>query len=257
MGKYTDIVTEPTGMSKLLGKLELAHRVGDAARVARLHRRARRWIKRAKVSNRLVSKLKTKLKKSRKRGEITRCTTLLIRIVKAVSFALATEEMVKTGEVVQMEGVPLEAISEIISTPQRIKSAPPPTTTTSTMTSLSAIPSCKQEAADEESVTYEEVPLEHGGFKRRRVGAKRGGWRYLCEHRVEKSKCKTCGGASLCEHNRERSQCREGCGGASICDHGRQRSQCRQCGGVSICEHGRQRSQCKACGGVTATLSLT
>jgi hypothetical protein len=39
---------------------------------------------------------------------------------------------------------------------------------------------------------YEEVALEGGGFKRRRVGAKR--WQYRCEHGKEKSRCKECGG---------------------------------------------------------------
>ena len=38
---------------------------------------------------------------------------------------------------------------------------------------------------------YEKVPLEGGGYKRRRVGAKQ--WQYMCEHGKEKRTCKkTC-----------------------------------------------------------------
>ena len=37
---------------------------------------------------------------------------------------------------------------------------------------------------------YEKVMLEDGGFKRRRVGAKK--WQRMCEHGRERSKCKEC-----------------------------------------------------------------
>ena len=93
---------------------------------------------------------------------------------------------------------------------------------------------------------YEEVPLEGGGYKRRRVGTKQ--WQYHCEHGKQKARCKECGGSSICEHGRIRSQCKE-CGGSSICEHGRQRSGCKECGGSSVCEHGRRRHRCKDCGG--------
>ena len=83
---------------------------------------------------------------------------------------------------------------------------------------------------------YEKVMLEDGGFKRRRVGAKK--WTRMCEHSRQPNLCKECGGASICEHGRRRSSCKD-CGGASVCEHGRQRSHCKDCGGASICEHGR------------------
>ena len=95
---------------------------------------------------------------------------------------------------------------------------------------------------------YEKVMLEDGGFKKRRVGAKR--WARHCIHGRQRSHCKQCGGASICEHGRQRNKCKE-CGGASICEHGRIRSQCKECGGASICEHGRQRNTCKECGGAS------
>ena len=82
---------------------------------------------------------------------------------------------------------------------------------------------------------YEEVPLEGGGFKRRRVGAKK--WQYRCEHMKEKKRCKECGGSAICEHGRERNKCKE-CGGSAVCEHGRRRSRCKECGGGAICEHG-------------------
>ena len=68
---------------------------------------------------------------------------------------------------------------------------------------------------------YEQVALEGGGYKRRRVGAKH--WQYICEHGRRRSDCKECGGSQICEHGRQRSLCKE-CGGASICEHGRRRS---------------------------------
>ena len=91
---------------------------------------------------------------------------------------------------------------------------------------------------------YETVALEGGGYKRRKVGAKK--WSYMCEHDRQKSACKECGGSSVCEHGRRRSRCKE-CGGSSMCEHGRERHRCKECGGASICEHGRERSRCKDC----------
>ena len=96
----------------------------------------------------------------------------------------------------------------------------------------------------EESGGYEEVPLEGGGFKRRRVGAK--AWQYMCSHGGRRSVCKECGGKGICEHGRERYTCKE-CGGKGVCVHGRQRYACKECGGKGICEHGRVRSKCKQC----------
>jgi len=49
---------------------------------------------------------------------------------------------------------------------------------------------------------YEKVMLEDGGFKRRRVGAKK--WRMHCAHGPQRDRCKECGGASICEHGRDR-----------------------------------------------------
>ena len=103
-----------------------------------------------------------------------------------------------------------------------------------------------QGAAAVKDGEYEKVPLEGGGYKRRRVGSKK--WQRYCEHGTRKERCKECGGSGICEHGRQRSRCKE-CGGGAICEHGRIRNQCKECGGASICEHGRRRSQCKECGG--------
>ena len=101
-------------------------------------------------------------------------------------------------------------------------------------------------AASAEGREYEEVALEDGGFKRRRVGAKH--WQRYCEHGTRKQICKVCGGGSgICEHGRRHSRCKE-CGGSSMCEHGRQRSDCKECGGSSMCEHGRRRARCNDCG---------
>ena len=70
----------------------------------------------------------------------------------------------------------------------------------------------------------------------------------LCEHNLQKSRCKECGGSSICEHNKIKSKCKE-CGGASICEHNKIKSKCKECGGASICEHNKIKSQCKECGG--------
>ena len=43
----------------------------------------------------------------------------------------------------------------------------------------------KQASHQGEGEGYEEVPLEGGGFKRRRVGAKK--WQYHCEHGKQKA----------------------------------------------------------------------
>ena len=98
--------------------------------------------------------------------------------------------------------------------------------------------------ASKRGAEYEQVPVEGGGFKRRRVGAKV--WQYRCEHGIQRSNCKQCGGKGLCEHGRIRRQCKE-CGGKGVCEHGRLRYQCKECGGKGICEHGRRRYQCKEC----------
>ena len=97
-----------------------------------------------------------------------------------------------------------------------------------------------QAAAAATSDEYEKVPLEGGGYKRRRVGASANAWQYMCEHGRRRSECKECGYVpKKCEHGRQRKQCKE-CGGSSICEHGRQRSQCKECGYVpKMCEHGR------------------
>jgi len=104
----------------------------------------------------------------------------------------------------------------------------------------------KHGAAAARDGEYEEVPLEGGGFKRRRVGAKQ--WQRYCEHGTRKERCKACGGGAMCEHGRERRKCKK-CGGSSICEHGRERRRCKECGGASMCEHGRRRYVCKECGG--------
>jgi len=74
------------------------------------------------------------------------------------------------------------------------------------------------------------------------------GYRLLCEHSKQKSKCKECGGAEICKHDKRKSQCKE-CGGSQICKHDKQKSQCKECGGSQICKHDKQKSKCKECGG--------
>ena len=103
------------------------------------------------------------------------------------------------------------------------------------------MPSIKRKHGAEEaaeSSEYEEVPLEGGGFKRRRVGAK--AWKYHCEHGKQKERCKECGGSAICKHGRVRSQGKE-CEGAAMCEHGRQRSGCKECGGASTRKRRRTR----------------
>ena len=76
-----------------------------------------------------------------------------------------------------------------------------------------------------------------------------------CEHNIQKSRCKDCGGSQICKHNRQKSRCKD-CGGGSICPHNRQRSRCKDCGGSSICEHNRERSKCKDCSLQTYLINL-
>jgi len=131
-------------------------------------------------------------------------------------------------------------------------------------------PSAKREpgtAITVEGVKYEKVPLEGGGFERRRVGAKQ--WKFHCEHGRRKENCKERGGSSVCEHGRQHRTCKE-CSGAPICEegwstqhvqgtcggeevqyeHGRRRRPCKEHGGSSVYEHGRQpMPQVKECRG--------
>ncbi len=69
-----------------------------------------------------------------------------------------------------------------------------------------------------------------------------------CEHNIEKSRCKECGGGSICEHKKIRTRCID-CGGGSICEHDKVKSQCKYCGGSSYCEHNIRKSCCKECKG--------
>ena len=47
-------------------------------------------------------------------------------------------------------------------------------------------------------------------------GASTSGEPGQCEHNLQMSLCKECGGACICQHNRERSRCKE-CRGGSVC----------------------------------------
>lgn len=47
-------------------------------------------------------------------------------------------------------------------------------------------------------------------------GASTSGKPGQCEHNLQMSLCKECGGACICQHNRERSRCKE-CRGGSVC----------------------------------------
>ena len=49
-----------------------------------------------------------------------------------------------------------------------------------------------------------------------------------CNHNIERSKCRICGGGHICVHNTRRSTCRICCGG-SICEHNIERRKCRVC----------------------------
>ena len=74
-------------------------------------------------------------------------------------------------------------------------------------------PATPAAVAGTSSGEYEQVALEGGGYKRRRVGAKH--WQYMCEHDRDRKTCKECRGSAICEHGRRRTQCKE-CGGSSI-----------------------------------------
>ena len=72
--------------------------------------------------------------------------------------------------------------------------------------------------------------------------------KYKCEHNIQKSRCKECGGSSICEHNRRRIRCRD-CKGSQICEHNKLKSRCIDCKGSEICEHNKRKSRCKYCKG--------
>ena len=72
--------------------------------------------------------------------------------------------------------------------------------------------------------------------------------KYKCEHNIQKSRCKECGGISICEHNRRRIRCRD-CKGSQICEHNKHKSRCIDCKGSEICEHNKRKSRCKDCKG--------
>ncbi len=48
--------------------------------------------------------------------------------------------------------------------------------------------------------------------------------------RMQKHRCKECGGSSVCQ-----------------CPHGRQKHRCKECGGSGICVHGREKGSCQNC----------
>lgn len=221
---------KPT-MTRLLEKLADAREAGNWARVGRLLVRV---AKRAKIEHRGANTathtgvLLAKLSRARRRGDAARVGTLLVRLQAAVAVAAAM------------------ASAQPVSEPEVHRPATPP------------LPPMKPALAPTPSKReYEEVPLNGGSFKRRRVGSPY--WQYMCKHGKERAKCKEgkdehghggCGGASICEHGRQRSRCKE-CGGSEICQHRRHRSSCKECGGASICEHGRQRNYCKECNGAS------
>ena len=72
--------------------------------------------------------------------------------------------------------------------------------------------------------------------------------KYKCEHNIQKSRCKECGGSSICEHNKRKSRCRD-CKGSQICEHNKLKSRCIDCKGSEICEHNKRKSRCKYCKG--------
>ena len=79
-----------------------------------------------------------------------------------------------------------------------------------------------------------------------KFGLKVGG--SVCEHNIQRSRCKLCHGGEICEHNKRRSVCID-CSGSQVCEHGRRGSQCKKCNGSQVCEHNKQRSVCKPCKG--------
>jgi len=83
---------------------------------------------------------------------------------------------------------------------------------------------------------------EHGLYRCKNCG------KGYCEHGIQHSRCKECGGSSICEHYKRRSRCSE-CGGGEICEHKKNRDYCKECEGSQICEHGKERAKCKECGG--------
>ena len=72
------------------------------------------------------------------------------------------------------------------------------------------------------------------------------GREWACEHGVQKSRCKKCGGAGICPCGKQRRFCKT-CGGSALCPHGRQRYVCQACGGASVCVHGIRRPECRLC----------
>ena len=67
------------------------------------------------------------------------------------------------------------------------------------------------------------------------TASKQGG-KSLCEHGLQKHKCKECGGKSLCHHHIQKSRCvkcfKEGLRPSGLCEHGREKWRgCRECDG--------------------------
>ena len=92
---------------------------------------------------------------------------------------------------------------------------------------------------------YEKIMLVDGGFKRRRVGAKK--WQRYCAHERRRDQCKICARTLLCKHLRARTLCKKCNDAGLMCEHGCQRAECRICEPKSFCEHNRERSKCDAC----------
>jgi hypothetical protein len=70
----------------------------------------------------------------------------------------------------------------------------------------------------------------------------------MCEHKIRKDRCITCGGSQACEHNTDKNNCVK-CQGKNICEHSKIRYQCILCEGGRICPHKKRKSHCKKCGG--------
>ena len=71
----------------------------------------------------------------------------------------------------------------------------------------------------------------------------------LCEHGIDKARCKECGGSAFCEEHKKRKEYCKECNGACYCKHGKQKARCEECGGSALCEHGIEKARYRECDG--------
>ena len=72
----------------------------------------------------------------------------------------------------------------------------------------------------------------------------------VCEHNVQKSRCKKCNGSGICIHNIIKIRCKQ-CKGSQICEHNKHKYYCKEFKGSAICDHNKIKSYCKDCKGTS------